>query len=353
MMTIDNDFLWDKLKNTDKKIVLYGTGNGADKIIDILNSEKITISGIFASDGFVRDRSFRGYKVESYNSIIDRYGNDIIILPSFGSSLPEVMDRIYSLDDKHEVLMPDVPLYGGELFTYDHYKNSLNDIEYIYNILRDDKSKELYNDIINFRLTGKLSYTRNTESLSISISNLCKGDYDSILDGGAFNGDTSLMLNDIFHPSRLYALEPDSRSFRKLSEKTSVFENIKPINAALSDEDIVSVIKETGSRGTSEYGSNRRAKDAKINFISADNITERLDLIKLDIEGNEEKAISGSERIIKEYQPDLIISAYHKTDDIITLIKYIESIKKGYSYYLRRVPCLPLWDINIFAIKKD
>ena len=48
-----------RLKTADKPIVLYGMGNGADKIIDMLCQEDIKVSGVFASDGFVRQKLFR------------------------------------------------------------------------------------------------------------------------------------------------------------------------------------------------------------------------------------------------------------------------------------------------------
>lgn len=56
--------VWEKLKGADLPIVCYGTGNGADKIFDEFERLGIKISAVMASDGFVRDRSFRGFKVK-------------------------------------------------------------------------------------------------------------------------------------------------------------------------------------------------------------------------------------------------------------------------------------------------
>ena len=59
--------LWQRLKETDKPIALYGTGDGADKIIRKMRSDGTftKVKGIFASDGFVRRRSFCGFDVET------------------------------------------------------------------------------------------------------------------------------------------------------------------------------------------------------------------------------------------------------------------------------------------------
>ena len=47
----------EKLKKLRTPVVLYGTGDGADRLIDDLNKLGVAVSGVFASDGFVRERT--------------------------------------------------------------------------------------------------------------------------------------------------------------------------------------------------------------------------------------------------------------------------------------------------------
>ena len=47
--------LWKYLEKSRKPVVLYGMGDGADKIIKVLESRGIEYRGVFATDGFVRD----------------------------------------------------------------------------------------------------------------------------------------------------------------------------------------------------------------------------------------------------------------------------------------------------------
>ena len=61
--------LWDYLKETKKPIILYGMGNGADMIIDVLSALGISHSDVFASDGFVRGHFFHGKKVLTFSEI--------------------------------------------------------------------------------------------------------------------------------------------------------------------------------------------------------------------------------------------------------------------------------------------
>lgn len=50
--------VWQILQLTDKPVVLYGMGNGADQIIDLCDRMQIKVAGIFASDEFVRGQVF-------------------------------------------------------------------------------------------------------------------------------------------------------------------------------------------------------------------------------------------------------------------------------------------------------
>ena len=61
--------LWTVLQNTRLPIVMYGMGNGADKILEVLDKKEIAVSDFFASDGFVRGHSFHGKRVLSFEEI--------------------------------------------------------------------------------------------------------------------------------------------------------------------------------------------------------------------------------------------------------------------------------------------
>ena len=56
--------LWDRLAVTRKPIIMYGMGDGAQKILDVASEKGIKISGFMASDDFVRGHSFAGFEVK-------------------------------------------------------------------------------------------------------------------------------------------------------------------------------------------------------------------------------------------------------------------------------------------------
>ena len=68
--------LWEYLSaQKDKKIVMYGMGNGADKILAVCERYGIEVSDFFASDGFVRGHLFHGKRVLSYSEMKEKYGD--------------------------------------------------------------------------------------------------------------------------------------------------------------------------------------------------------------------------------------------------------------------------------------
>jgi len=59
----------------------------------------------------------------------------------------------------------------------------------------------------------------------------------------------------------------------------------------------------------------------------------RVDFIKMDIEGSERYALAGAEKVLKKYGPRLAISAYHLPDDKDVLPRSIYEISPSYTRY--------------------
>jgi hypothetical protein len=81
--------------------------------------------------------------------------------------------------------------------------------------------------------------------------------------------------------------------------------------------------------------------------------TERVDYIKYDVEGAEREALDGSCRTISEYNPTLLISLYHRSRDLFELINMVRDRYPEYNLYLRRLRCLPAWEIDLIAVKNS
>ena len=65
-------------------------------------------------------------------------------------------------------------------------------------------------------------------------------------------------------------------------------------------------------------------------------ILDTITMIKMDIEGNEKKALIGAKNHIIKDNPKLLISIYHNHEDIYKIPKMIEEIAPNiYNFYIR------------------
>lgn len=356
--------LWDSLKEEKRPIFLYGTGNGADKILNVLEERNIPVKGVFASDGFVRDRYFRGFKVLSYSDTVRENGDDIVILLCFGTDRPDVTSFIEELNRRHTLYIPDVPLYGGALFDKEYFDKNKNVIIRTRELLSDEVSKQFFDAAVNFRLTGKYEYLLTSEAFERTLSSLLDADkIKNIVDLGAYKGDTAKLFTSVFQNSEnIYAVEPDPKTFAKLSEFAEAFNasdkktKIIPHNFAASDTESTIEYSGSASRGAGAAGQNRRAKTKTVISRPVDSLNlENIDFIKYDVEGDEDAALRGSLKIISKSRPNLAVSVYHKTDDLfaipLTVCEMLKTTGETYTFHLRRPPCIPAWDLMFYAVR--
>ncbi len=351
--------IWQYLAECGKKIVMYGMGNGADKILNICEKKGIEISDFFASDGFVRGHSFHGKTVLTYGEIKEKY-SDFVVLLSFATSLPDVLEKIDKIVSETELLVPDVPVFGETLFDMDFCKAHISEIEEVYNLFEDEKSKEVFKSVINAKLTGKTEYLNQSVCTKDEVYEqiLRPDSYTSYADLGAYNGDTIRELSLYAEKIKsVYALEPDKRTFKKLSsyaeseQKFDVF----CYNCAAWDKSETLYFDGSGNRNSNVSGNTATLsgkKPIEIEARSLDKILcgKKVDYIKYDVEGSEKEALYGSKETIKKYAPDLLVSLYHRSEDIFSLPKLVRELG-DYRFYLRRFRYYPAWDLNLYCIK--
>ncbi len=347
--------LWDTLKNSKKKTVMYGMGNGADKILSVCEKYGIEVCDFFASDGFVRGHSFHGKRVLSFSEIKKKYGaQNINVLLSFASSLPNVIDNFKKINKECSLFAPDVPVCGDTLFTLDFARLHKDELNEVYELLEDEESKKIFENVIYYKLTGKINYLFDAESDKNEVfTELLKADsIKHYADLGAYNGDTIRELLT-YCPTLQYALafEPDRRSFRKLCEycENVKFPIIEKINAAAWSRNETLIFGDEGNRNSGLFA---KGKSIEVVATSLDAVLDgrQVDYIKYDVEGCEKQAIEGSTKTILSSKPKLLISAYHRSEDIFEIPLQIKHLCHDYKLYLRRFPYIPAWDLNFICI---
>ena len=183
--------VWDSLIKTTLPIVIYGMGNGADMIIEKLQSIGVDFADIFASDEFVRGHSFHGKKVLKYSEVQEKY-NDFVVVMAFAVHDKKMLARVKELSKEHTLYFPDVPVVGDGIFSREYIKEHDSEFDKAYSLLSDEKSRQSYIDVLNFKVSGKTEYLFKCEREKEEIYShyLRPGDNEIIMDLGAYDGDT-------------------------------------------------------------------------------------------------------------------------------------------------------------------
>lgn len=339
---------WEFLKSTTLPIVIYGTGNGADRVFYELENLEIKVFGVCASDGFVRNRTFHGFQVKSISQFENEL-DDFVIVLCFASPLTEVMDNIKSLSRRHKIIMPSVPVYGDNIFNKEFLEKNISKIENAYSLLCDEQSKKVFENIIHFQITGDLDYCFNCETdkpEAFDILNL--GENESFLDLGAYRGDTiEEFLQYAKSYEKIVALEPDKRTFKKLQINCENIVNCITLNNAVWSQNFILNFDGNKGRGAS---ANKNGEEKQA--LCVDYIFEKygaFSYINIDIEGAENKMLDGARNAL-QYKPKLCMAIYHRSEDIFLLINKLNQINPHYKIYLRHHPHISFWDTNIYCI---
>lgn len=348
--------IWDKIKKEARPVVLYGTGSGADAVIDRLRDAGVEISGIFASSGFVRERCFRGIKVKSFEECKKAFP-DMLVLMCFGSSREDVIENVKRIAVGNEVLVPEVPVCGSQFFTREFYENNRGRLCAVKKKLSDEKSVKTFESLIEFKLSGRLDCLfgcEESESEALGLLNIPDGAV--YMDLGAYNGDTVLHYCKSFRFSQILACEPDKRNFRKLIENTRTIKNIQYFNCLISDSCHKAFLNADAGRGSKAADGKGRytpvyAADAEALLKkSGAAVSEKKLFIKADIEGGELEFIKGAENLIKNYSPVMRIACYHRSEDYFSLPCAVFRLKPDYKLYMRHIKGIPAWETDFIFI---
>ncbi len=360
--------LWDRLQKTNKQIALWGMGNGADKILSVLKEREIPVACIFASDGFARGNLFHGMPVETYSAVKERFGAEhLTVLLSFGSSRPDVLENVLRVASECELYAPDVPAFGDGLFDRAFFCAHREELLAARALLSDGESRRIFDSVLHYKLTGDVRTLLEARSDEEEVWRelLQPACIRSAADLGAYNGDTvrELIERTEGKLSRVWAMEPDARNYQKLKayadgeERTAV----TAVHAGAWSQRTTLTFDKSGNRNASfldnrsQTLSQRPVKTVEVAALPLDEVLggAHVDYIKYDVEGAEREALLGSVQTVTRCHPTLMVSLYHRNEDLFSLPLLIHSLFPRYGgFYLRRFGGVPAWDLNLYVKEK-
>ncbi len=363
----ENISLWNYLQQTTKPIYLYGMGDGAIKIMEALEIYDIKINGIYASDQFVRGNEFCGFTMTSQSKVFEE-NEEMITLLCFANQNDFMLEKFYELakDTKREFYSPDVPVVRGEdeqisLFTLDYYKEHEENFLKVYENLADEQSKLVFENVMNYKISGKINYLKDcTTPVSEIYTDIIKPNQDEYyVDLGGFNGDTVIeFLNYSKNAKKIYVFEPDVKNYTKLQKNVDEYFNQNNLDIPIESYNLGAFDKQDtlyfdiGRGKGGRNGKLAKKGTLEVKVDSVDNIVgdQKVTILKLDVEGAEFKALNGAKNTIINNKPKILLSAYHKNEDLWQLPLQILEMNSNYKMYLRHHPYVPAWETNFYFI---
>lgn len=263
---------------------------------------------------------------------------------SFLSIHPELQDSIEDYFKKFP--------YWGKLDRkneeYEHFSKKaetlsthLNKFIWLYQHLGDYRSKKLLFAILNNWyqydfVTLDSSHEKNY--LHYFDLDLVKCENEVFVDLGAYIGDTIL---DFLHTygedcyQKIYAYEISNNTIDYLKQNTNHLPNVEIRQKAIIDENGLMYVGENSVDASANTVEENGIQKIETTYLDYD-IKEPITMIKMDIEGSEQKALLGAKNHIQKEHPKLLISVYHNLVDLWKIPTMIEDMcPNTYTFYLR------------------
>lgn len=367
---------WDKFTNVDDKVgemldeiqksnipvVFWGAGCCITMFLELFQESNIKVSAIIDSNPNKIGTTIQNIPIKNWEQVNNSLSNFSIVIST--SHFDEIINQLKELKFKGSIYyLPKNAYYKNTVYSLAFIKKFENRFRNVYEQLKDDISKKVYLNVLKNNMSLDNRYFEEISSYEIrgyfGTDLFMNIEDEIIVDGGAFTGDT---IQEFFeHPDRkykkIYAFEPDEENYKLLKENCFDIENIILICSGLGEK------KETLKFCTGVGVSSHIDIDGNAS-IEIDSLDEVFDkqaaptFIKMDIEGSERNALIGAKNIIKKYLPTLAISAYHKMEDMFTLVELIQEISGNrydifmrHTFYYQKIKIQP--DVIIYAKRRS
>ena len=256
------------------------------------------------------------------------------------------MQNIFSINktDSHKIIR----LLGIKIkIKYDPNKYSekyKKELQMAYHLLKDRDSKKIFKARVKYLNTYDIKRNKIPSSKyeeyhhpKVPVQN-----GDILIDAGVSEwlDPTILFSKKVGENGLVIGFEPEPNGFEEAKKQINKLglKNIKLEKLGLWDKDDTQQITQFG-RGSSFFWKMENTETVDCVLTSLDkyleeNKIQKIDFIKMDIEGAEVKALKGSERTIICNKPNLAICVYHKPEHLFEIIFYLNSLNLGYDFYL-------------------
>jgi len=326
--------------NPNAHIYIYGAGSYGEILYKSLGFYRPDIEVAGFVDSF-KTGELLGLPVIK-SSDYDRLGKyDHIIIATDYMYWEEITETLINYDIKNYYINTffDFDIYGEK--QCNKYQKFEKLTSLVKDIFKDEKDKEIWDVITKsmeeYNVNYILKYFEEKESLEENyLKKVRLSANDIVFDGGAYDGkDVLEFAGKVGDKGLVYAFDPRAKLEQQF--KGNSFSNIVIVPKALCDKRAEMFFVDTGS--TTVLCNDWHEGAISVESITIDGFVDenkinRLDFVKLDVEGSELDVLRGGERSIKKLKPKMAISIYHKLEHFFEIPLYLNRILPDYSFHL-------------------
>lgn len=209
-------------------------------------------------------------------------------------------------------------------------------------MLGDERSRETLAALARYRITGRAedhpAVDRDHQYFPPDLPIGKPG--ISVIDCGAFPGD---MLGSVAAAGlelvNWYAFEPDPANFRHLRDVTAAaggFVSASLFSCGVGDSSGMVRFSDGAADASRALADGEDGLAVPIVRVGDVVHAERIDMVKLDVEGFEAQAIDGMAELLARHRPRLAVAVYHKPRDLWEIAFKIDKLLPGGRYAIRQ-----------------
>lgn len=222
-----------------------------------------------------------------------------------------------------------------------YFEEHKADVVRLEDLLADDKSKQVWKQMIEFRKTMNYKVHPGMEPEQYFVEDIIRlNDKEVFIDCGGYDGKTTLdFIKKVKNKfNGIIIFEPDTSCLLMIRENVPTDARIKVIPKGVWDvETNISFVAsgDSASHVAKETEQTQKTESILVTPIDKCNECKDATFIKMDLEGAEQNALKGAKEIIKKNKPKLAICIYHSDEDMLEIMDFIHELVPEYKLYVR------------------
>lgn len=358
---VNSDDYFGSLK--EKTIVCWGAGSKGRQTCQLLKEKGIYPVAFCDNNPKLKGEHINNVPIYSYDIIRKKYEKYCICITTTLNSALEISQMLKNLGEKNEVCFMANPFKAENKFLdTSEILDNFVDYEESYRALEDEKSRKIFVNFLNWKITGNQYLTyEETESDWLEFFDkeiIPSRDNYCYIDVGAYTGDTIVRFLALGSGkyNRIIAFEPDNNNFIRLNQmvENGRLERIMCVKQGLWSKkgELVFYMRE----GDGIYESSNFFRNVEVslaNSLSSDGKAEvvpvrTLDsymneikneehiLFKIDALASEGRIILGGIELIQKKKPVIVMEYGTHSEHISNIIPLIKRLRNDYKFYLRQ-----------------